>query len=221
MKRLICSLFLNALLAAGLALFLSTESPEIPEALRDISLSLRPLPETAPVSLPEAVPAPSPAAPEVPPPEPAEPVPDPAADPFPVEEPPPALPRSDDPADRPVAAAAEKTGPVETAVLPPAEPAPPVCGETLDYKRLVLEAIGRSKIYPSGARSRNQEGSVRVKLVINRKGKLEECLILESSGFALLDKGALKSVQRAAPFPDLPAGEEEMIIRFYMDFELN
>ncbi|MDC7218675.1 MAG: energy transducer TonB [Spirochaetales bacterium] len=97
----------------------------------------------------------------------------------------------------------------------------PVNSGERDYKMMILAAIGENKIYPSAARERNQTGTARLQLVINAKGKLEECSLLETSGYQLLDKGAIKSVQRAAPFPKPPEGNGPTVIQFYMDYELN
>ncbi len=59
--------------------------------------------------------------------------------------------------------------------------------------------------YPSRAAQRNQEGSVRIAVTINRDGKVIELATVEESKYGLLNKAALKAVQRANPFPNMPA----------------
>ncbi len=59
--------------------------------------------------------------------------------------------------------------------------------------------------YPSRAAQRNQEGSVRIAVTINRNGKVIELATVEESKYSLLNKAALKAVQRANPFPTMPA----------------
>jgi len=58
--------------------------------------------------------------------------------------------------------------------------------------------------YPYLARESGLQGRLLMRFVINRDGSLAEARILRSSGFALLDQEALRSVHDASPFPPLP-----------------
>lgn len=55
-------------------------------------------------------------------------------------------------------------------------------------------ASSKKPKYPRRAIVRNQQGSVRVELLIKQDGFVEEATLLESSGFPLLDKSVLKYV---------------------------
>ncbi len=55
-------------------------------------------------------------------------------------------------------------------------------------------ASNKKPKYPRRAIIRNQQGSVRVELLIKEDGFVEEATLLESSGFPLLDKSVLKYV---------------------------
>lgn len=55
-------------------------------------------------------------------------------------------------------------------------------------------ASSKKPKYPRRAIVRNQQGSVRVELLIKEDGFVEEATLLESSGFPLLDKSVLKYV---------------------------
>lgn len=55
-------------------------------------------------------------------------------------------------------------------------------------------ASNKKPKYPRRAIIRNQQGSVRVELLIKQNGFVEEATLLESSGFPLLDKSVLKYV---------------------------
>ena len=55
-------------------------------------------------------------------------------------------------------------------------------------------ASNKKPKYPRRAIIRNQQGSVRVELLIKQDGFVEEATLLESSGFPLLDKSVLKYV---------------------------
>lgn len=63
---------------------------------------------------------------------------------------------------------------------------------------------GKTK-YPQRALDREQEGSVRVAIVIDREGTVLSTNILETSKFDMLNKEALEAIKRSAPFPALPA----------------
>jgi TonB family protein len=62
---------------------------------------------------------------------------------------------------------------------------------------------GKTK-YPERALSREQEGNVRVAIVIDRQGTVLSTRILEASKFDLLNKEAIQAIQRSAPLPALP-----------------
>ena len=62
--------------------------------------------------------------------------------------------------------------------------------------------------YPKRAVSRGHEGSVRVAVVIDRKGNVKNVSEIESSKYSTLNKEALGAVNRAVPFPEIPEGIE-------------
>jgi len=65
------------------------------------------------------------------------------------------------------------------------------------------ERIGNLN-YPDEARRRRLGGQVVISVGVRRDGSVESARILRSSGTPLLDEGALRIVQLAAPFPPLP-----------------
>ena len=69
---------------------------------------------------------------------------------------------------------------------------------------MVVQKIYQNISYPSRAVTRNQEGTVRVALQIGRTGELQAVLTTQESKHSSLNKAALKAVQKAAPFPELP-----------------
>ncbi len=58
--------------------------------------------------------------------------------------------------------------------------------------------------YPSRAWDRGREGNIRLKVTIDRKGKVKETVILDSARFKSLNKEARKAVSRASPYPVMP-----------------
>lgn len=67
-----------------------------------------------------------------------------------------------------------------------------------------IEAIGNQH-YPSRARSEGLFGDVQVLVAINADGSLRETRVLQSSGSAILDEAALRTVRMASPFDPFPA----------------
>ena len=73
------------------------------------------------------------------------------------------------------------------------------------YVSDILKKIFGKTRYPARALERGQEGSVRVSVVIDRKGNILSTSILEESRYEMLNKEAKEAVTRAAPFPEMPA----------------
>jgi protein TonB len=68
----------------------------------------------------------------------------------------------------------------------------------------VLAWLNRHKRYPSGAKSRREEGSVQVSFTIDASGRVTGSRVVRSSGSPDLDRAALDMVQRASPVPAPP-----------------
>ncbi|MBF0229392.1 MAG: energy transducer TonB [Desulfamplus sp.] len=68
--------------------------------------------------------------------------------------------------------------------------------------RLMIE---KNKRYPQMARRRNQEGSVRVRFIIDSNGNVNSLEIVKTCDYESLNKAALEAVRRAAPFAKPPA----------------
>ena len=72
------------------------------------------------------------------------------------------------------------------------------------YMRLVQEMILKSVAYPMEARRANLSGAVVLSLHLRSSGQLVEVVVDESSGHQLLDKAAVFTVKRLAPYPAFP-----------------
>ncbi len=66
-----------------------------------------------------------------------------------------------------------------------------------------LEAVG-NKYYPEASVRYGLYGSLRLLVAVRSDGGLEEIRVLESSGYAVLDEAAIKTVRMAAPFAPFP-----------------
>lgn len=79
----------------------------------------------------------------------------------------------------------------------------PDAGMAVEWR--VQDWLAQHRQYPRSARRSGAEGTVWVRFVLDRAGALHGSEVLESSGHAVLDRAALELLQRAAPFPALPA----------------
>lgn len=73
----------------------------------------------------------------------------------------------------------------------------------LDWQRRA-EAVG-NKYYPEASVRYGLYGSLRLLAVIRADGSLEDIRVLSSSGYAVLDEAAVKTVRMAAPYAPFPA----------------
>ena len=79
----------------------------------------------------------------------------------------------------------------------------------LDQKQFIAEIIQQiddAKEYPPRARRRNLQGVVKVLFTIGGRGELVSITVSTSSGSRILDRSAIKAVQKAAPFGAPPNG---------------
>lgn len=92
------------------------------------------------------------------------------------------------------------------------------------WKGLVMARMARYKEYPDDARRRNVQGTVKVRFVVDAKGRVVSQEIVGSSGNRSLDRAALRQIRRAQPLPKPPAellnnGRKEVLAPF--TYELN
>ena len=69
--------------------------------------------------------------------------------------------------------------------------------------------------YPRLARKMGWEGKVIVSFVVDKDGKILEVNIVESSGFAALDKNAIATIRKAGPFPCPPVSAKLVVPVIY------
>lgn len=80
--------------------------------------------------------------------------------------------------------------------------------ERLLAKQLYIAKLSRWTFpfvqYPKSAQRNGQEGSLVLKVVVARNGKVTGVSIVEGSGFSILDKAAIAAVKKASPYPAIP-----------------
>jgi periplasmic protein TonB len=119
----------------------------------------------------------------------------------------------------------EKTATATPSVeVPPSLPAPPTAGaavqtlprDVIRWESALAAHIERFKRYPTEARARDEQGTVRVAFTIDREGHVLSSRILQSSGSPALDRETLEMLVRAQPMPppppNLPARELSFVV---------
>lgn len=72
------------------------------------------------------------------------------------------------------------------------------------YHSKLLRWTYKNIRYPKRALQREQEGSVRIAVTIDRNGKVLNSMELEGTQYGLLNTEAMKAVERSDPFPPMP-----------------
>lgn len=90
------------------------------------------------------------------------------------------------------------------------------------YISQIAQWLAKHKKYPASAKRRRHEGKVILHFVIDAQGDVINYNIVGTSGFDTLDAEALKMIQRATPFPDIPAelGLQHLSISVPIAFDL-
>ena len=73
-----------------------------------------------------------------------------------------------------------------------------------DYFKIVRLRIESHKRYPGTAKTRQIEGQVTVRFVIEPDGRISSSKVVKSSRHRVLDQAALSAVKEASPFPVPP-----------------
>lgn len=125
------------------------------------------------------------------------------------------------------------TAPLNTPAPPkPAGPLPPASndrgkgpsikvppGTSNSYAAKVRSWLYAHKIYPRRAKMRREEGKVRVRFVIDRRGALREGAVIDRSGNETLDAEATAMMHRASPYPKAPQEVPGELIEFVVPIE--
>lgn len=82
----------------------------------------------------------------------------------------------------------------------------------------VTGIIERSKVYPRESLDRDEEGKVMVALTLDRAGKLLEAKIEQPCPFEMLNRAALRTIQKIPAFPPVP---DELSVPVHLHVPLN
>ncbi|WP_298634874.1 TonB family protein [uncultured Umboniibacter sp.] len=73
------------------------------------------------------------------------------------------------------------------------------------YSSQMLQWTNRNVRYPSRALDRGREGRVIMDVTVDQAGNVVSAVVSESSGHGILDREALRAVDRSAPYPRFPS----------------
>lgn len=76
----------------------------------------------------------------------------------------------------------------------------------VSYHHMVATLLAKSKRYPERAVRGRVTGSGALRITISSTGDVQRVEVIESTQSTVLDDELLRMVERAAPFPDFPAG---------------
>ena len=90
------------------------------------------------------------------------------------------------------------------------------------YYGRVRQIIDSNKSYPTLAKQRRQEGSPKVTFTILKNGVITNVSV-ESSGYRLLDREALRMIRKSSPFPKIPdsMGKNKIDLTVPINFTLS
>ncbi|MEO9599390.1 energy transducer TonB [Parasphingorhabdus sp.] len=115
--------------------------------------------------------------------------------------------------------------PVEKTTAPETSPLPPASQHSnveASWEAQLLAHLERFRRYPASAKARREQGIAYIRFTMDKQGQLISAQLARSSGSRRLDKAALATIKRAAPFPkppqDLPGISLELTvpIEFFM-----
>ncbi len=70
------------------------------------------------------------------------------------------------------------------------------------YEDLIQIWVQKHLIYPRRAQKRRLQGIVLIRFTLSAKGKVTQAQIIEKAPYSILNKSALKTLQKAQPFPE-------------------
>lgn len=74
----------------------------------------------------------------------------------------------------------------------------------LRYQDMIKQRIQQERRYPLWAKKQAIEGSVYLSFKVLTNGLTRDIEIIQSSGYEILDREAIKTIQRGEPFPTIP-----------------
>jgi protein TonB len=78
-------------------------------------------------------------------------------------------------------------------------------------KKIVTQIVSQQE-YPRSAQVRRAEGTVKVRVTVAADGSIASTEVVESSAFDVLNREAVRTIERSAPFPAPPGGTRVFVV---------
>lgn len=90
------------------------------------------------------------------------------------------------------------------------------------YESTIIRHTLKNIRYPRRAQAKSQQGEVHLRVNINKSGEVQDIKVLQESSFSSLNREALRSVERANPYPAIPTalGAENYSVTVPIVFKL-
>ncbi len=90
------------------------------------------------------------------------------------------------------------------------------------YVNYVIARIEQNKIYPVSEQKLGHEGSVSIRLYMEKGGGVRRAVILRQARYAKLTESAIASIRNSIPFMPFPRGipDDEIILNLNMEYYL-
>ncbi|MGC9189060.1 MAG: energy transducer TonB, partial [Sulfurihydrogenibium sp.] len=75
------------------------------------------------------------------------------------------------------------------------------------YYQTLYSIIEKNKYYPNEAKRRGEEGTPVVKVTIGEDGKIQDIVLIKSSGSFILDREVINLLKSIGKFPPPPGGK--------------
>jgi len=92
--------------------------------------------------------------------------------------------------------------------------APLDAASSIRYEQLLVAWLEKHKKYPRQAKRLRIEGEAIVRILIDRRGKIQQVILEQGTGNRMLDKAVLAMTQRADPFPPMPEHDPRQKLEF-------
>lgn len=81
-----------------------------------------------------------------------------------------------------------------------------------DWGKDVLTLIAKNQSYPRSAQVRNEQGTTKIRVLIDSSGKVTGTEIVEGSGSDILDRESQKIFEKIGTLPTPPAGTNKLVV---------
>jgi len=119
-------------------------------------------------------------------------------------------------------AAGEAASP-EKEIKPAAVSMPDSATAINEYAKAVAGRVQSNISYPWAAKQAKMQGAVKLELLIDSTGELQEIEVKESSGLSVFDENAVSTVRKLSPYPPFPAelAKDNLRIEIPVVYKLN